>query len=137
MQADEGERTLRDAEVVINDAALRDYVHGVLCRTVGQDRCKGVRVYVMRVAAFNASMSPNGMMQVWSGLLLRASNEAELGSILGHEFAHFELRHSLFGNKKRRDAASLAAWIGVFAAGAANYGAFPDVSRCAAESGKG
>ena len=110
MEADEYERQLRDSPLVIRDESLNAYVRKVLCQTVGEDRCKSVRIYVLEVPAFNASMAANGAMAVWSGLLLRARNEAELGSVLGHEFAHFELRHSLNGFKQRRTASDIAAW---------------------------
>lgn len=123
MEADEDERVLRDSVLLMRDEGLNAYVRQVLCREVGEDRCRSVRLYIVEVPQFNASMAPNGTMRVWSGLLLRVQNEAELASVLGHEFAHFELRHSLAGIKARRDAASLAAWIGVLSAGAANIGA--------------
>lgn len=113
MMADEDERTLRDSSFVIHDPALAAYVKNVLCRAVGAERCAGTRIYVMRVAAFNASMAPNGMMQVWSGLLLRARDEAELAAVLGHEFAHFEQRHTLLGYKHRRTMSNVAAWAGL------------------------
>ena len=123
MEADEGERVLRDSSLLIRDQALSNYVKDVLCRDVGEERCNSARIYIVEVPQFNASMAPNGTMRVWTGLLLRVQNEAELASVLGHEFAHFELRHSLAGTKKERDAASLVAWIGVLGAGAATYGA--------------
>lgn len=113
MEADEDERRLRDSPSVIRDPALNAYVRGVLCRTVSEDRCKSVRIYIEQVPAFNASMSPNGTMVVWTGLLLRVRNEAELGSILGHEFGHFELRHSLKDYKNRRRGSDLMAWASV------------------------
>ena len=41
------------------------------------------RAEVVRVAEkFNANMAPNGMMQVWSGLMLRADNEAQLAGVI-------------------------------------------------------
>ena len=40
-------------------------------------------------------MAPNGMMQVWSGLLVRVVSEDELAAILGHEIAHYARAHSL------------------------------------------
>jgi Zn-dependent protease with chaperone function len=116
MDADERERMLRDSPLRIRDGNLETYVRDVLCREVGAERCKGVRVYVMEVPAFNASMMPNGCMEVWSGLLLRARNEAELAAVLGHEFGHFELRHGLMGFKQARGASDIAAWIGVLGA---------------------
>lgn len=110
MMADEDERLLRDSKFVINDPALNDYIRSVLCKAVGDDRCHGARIYVLRVAAFNASMSPNGTLQIWSGLLLRVRNEAELAAVLGHEFAHFERRHSLASYRHARSATDILAW---------------------------
>lgn len=113
MQADEAERQLRDSPLRIREGKLEAYLLDVLCREVGQDRCKGVRIYAMEVPNFNASMMPNGAMEVHSGLLLRSRNEAELAVVLGHEFAHFELRHGLNGFKNRRGASDAMAWISV------------------------
>ncbi len=113
MEADEDERRLRESRSVIRDPALNAYVRSVLCRTVGEDRCKSVRIYIDEIPAFNATMSPNGTLTVWSGLLLRVRNEAELGSILGHEFGHFELRHSLMDFKNRRSGSDLMAWASI------------------------
>lgn len=118
MQFDELERDFRNSPLVIRDEVANAYVRGVLCRTVGEDRCSSVRIYIIQVPAFNASMAPNGMMLVHSGLLLRARNEAELGSVLGHEFAHFELRHSLKQFKRDRLATDLIAWAGAIGAAA-------------------
>lgn len=113
MEADERERRLRDSTLTVRDESLNRYLNDVLCRTVGQDRCRGVRIYVVEMPAFNANMAPNGTMVVWSGMLLRVRNEAELAAVLAHEFAHFELRHSLQGYKQRRQAGDFAAWISV------------------------
>lgn len=109
MKVDEAERTLRTSPAVIRDPALNGYVRGVLCRTVGQDRCRNVRLYLVRTPQFNTTMAPNGMMEVWSGLLLRTQNEAQLAAVLGHEYTHFENRHTvmLFRQiKAKTDAAS-------------------------------
>ena len=122
MMADEDERLLRDSRWVITDEALNEYVRGVLCRTIGEDRCGSVRLYILRVPYFNASMAPNGTMRVYSGLLLRVRNEAELASVLGHEFAHFELRHTLWGFKRARTGSDLVAWTTLLGAMAASYG---------------
>jgi len=113
MEADERERRLGDSKLTVRDEALNRYLKDVLCRTVGQERCRGVRIYVFDVPAFNANMAPNGTMVVWSGTLLRVQNEAELAAILAHEFAHFELRHSLKGYKQQRRASDFAAWVAV------------------------
>lgn len=122
MVDDESERVTRDSRLVIRDEALNAYVRSVLCRAVGEARCGGVRIYILRVPVFNASMSPNGTMRIYSGLLLRMRNEAELASILGHEFAHFELRHSLEDFRRRRSSSDLLAWTAVLGTLAATYG---------------
>jgi beta-barrel assembly-enhancing protease len=113
MQMDEQERELKTSNFVMRDPAINDYVRGVFCKTVGQEQCRDVRIYVMRTPYFNANMAPNGMMQVWSGLLLRTRDEAQLAAILGHEYTHYEKRHSLllFHSAKKNLAAG--AWLGM------------------------
>lgn len=113
MISDERERYLRDSSLTVRDEALNGYLHKVLCRTVGADRCRSVRIYVQEIPAFNANMAPNGTMAVWSGFLLRTRNEAELAAVLAHEFAHFELRHGVQGFKQRRKATDVSAWLSV------------------------
>jgi predicted Zn-dependent protease len=120
MEADERERVQRDSRSLIKDPALNAYVRGVLCRTVGEDRCRSVRLYIDEVPAFNAYMTPNGAMVVWTGLLLRVRSEAELGAILGHEFGHFELRHSLKDFKSHRTGTDVMAWASILIRNSAN-----------------
>jgi predicted Zn-dependent protease len=115
-EADESERVLANSPIVIRDEALNAYVQHVLCATVGADRCKSARIYILRTPIFNASMAPNGTMRVFSGMLLRVHNEAELGAVLGHEFGHFEQRHTLAKFKAYRTGTDLLSWAAVFAA---------------------
>lgn len=112
MLADEAERKMRDSKLLVADPELNAYVRGVLCRTVGADRCGGVRIYIARVPLFNAFMMDNGTMQVWSGFLLRVRSEAELAAVLGHEFGHFEQRHGLARFQQRRTATDIMTWAG-------------------------
>lgn len=112
MQVDEAERRLQTSDFVIRDPALNAYVRGVLCREVGEEACAEARIYIMRTPYFNASMAPNGMMQVWSGLLLRMENEAQLAAVLGHEFAHYREQHSLRLFRSIREKSNAAAWLG-------------------------
>ena len=39
MQLDEHERGFRDSPLVVHDELLTRYIKGVLCKTVGDDRC--------------------------------------------------------------------------------------------------
>jgi len=114
---DEAERALRDSPQLLQDERLTTYLSGILCKTVGFDRCGATRIYVMKDHRFNASMAPNGLMIVNTGLLARVHSEAELATVLGHEFGHFELRHSLSGFRAMRKSSDWLAWLGM--AGAA------------------
>ena len=118
MEIDEAERSIRDLPGVVKDEGLNAFVRGVLCRTVGDDRCAATRIYVVQDAELNAGMYPNGAMLVNTGLLVRLHSEAELATILGHEFAHFEQRHALKQFRSRRTGSDILAWVSL--AGAAS-----------------
>lgn len=120
-QMDEEERKLAQSDLVIRDQALNAFVRKVLCDTVGPDRCGSVRPYILRVPVFNANMAPNGTMQVFTGLLLRVHSEAELGAVLGHEFGHFEARHTLERFRAARSSTDILAWAGVLGSLAPSY----------------
>ena len=105
------ETKLRRSSFLMHDVALHDYLQGVARRLAG-DHAPDVRVYPMHTPFFNASMAPNGMMQVWSGLLLRVDNEAQLAAVLGHETGHYLQRHAV---ERLRDAKSRSAF-GIFMA---------------------
>ena len=110
---DELEDKLKHSKEIVRNEALDRYIRGVLCETVGDDRCAAARIYVLRDHDFNAGMYPNGMMIVNTGLLLRMRNEAELASVLGHEFGHFEKRHAVDLFKTARSGSDFAAWTTV------------------------
>lgn len=111
--AEENERELKHSSFVVRDPAINAYVRGVLCRLVGDSECADIRIYVLRVADFNASMSANGVMIVNTGLLMRMQDEAELAAVIGHEFAHYRYRHLLLGFREARGKATLAVWLGM------------------------
>ena len=94
MQMDRVEKNLRDSGRVLQDPKLNAFLKGLTCR-LEPAYCDSIRIYVVDVPYFNATMSPNGMMQVWTGLLLRAENEAQVAFVVGHELAHYVRRHSL------------------------------------------
>ncbi len=94
MEMQDYEERLARSPLRMRDEAVNDRIQGIACR-VAADYCDDIRVYVIRNPGFNASMAPNGMMQVWSGLLTRVNSDDELAVILGHEIAHFTLAHSI------------------------------------------
>lgn len=112
MQVNERERLLKKSNFILTDENLNAYVRGVFCKTVGTNECNGVRMYLMRTPYFNASMAPNGMMEVWTGLLLRVRNEAQLAAVLSHEYTHYQKRHSLQGFKSAKKNLGAAVWLG-------------------------
>lgn len=94
MQFEQSEEDMRNSGQVEIDRELNQYVKGVVCKLEPQ-YCDDIRVYVVNAAGFNAGMTPNGAMYVWTGLLLRVENEAQMATVLAHELAHFRQRHSL------------------------------------------
>lgn len=94
MRVDKLENDIRTAPNLVRDEKLNAYVKGVLCRLTPA-YCGSLRVYIAEVPAFNAYALPNGAIVVWSGLLLRTENEAQLAFVLGHEMTHYLHRHSL------------------------------------------
>lgn len=116
-EADEAERQYKVSKLVVRDPGVNAYLHAVLCREVGAERCGAARIYLVRTPLFNAFAMPNGAIVVFTGLLLRVHDEAELAAILGHEFTHFEHRHQLYGLKNQRNAMSWGAWLTVLSIG--------------------
>ena len=94
LELEEYETAVMRSPLRIRDAALDNYVKNLVCR-IGKDYCGDFRVYVLRNPYFNASMTANGMMQVWTGALTRVGSEDELATVIGHEIAHYELAHTL------------------------------------------
>ena len=91
---DREEQRLRRSPFRIRESGLQEYLQDIACK-LGGEHCADLRVYALRSPYFNASMAPNGMMQVWSGLLLRLENEAQLAAVMAHEVGHFLHRHSV------------------------------------------
>lgn len=129
---DREERGLKTSRFVVRDVELNRYVHDIVCR-LGRDYCPDIRGYIVRTPHFNASMAPNGMMQVWTGLLLRCNDEAQLAAILGHEMGHFLRQHSIQRYRDARDKASVATFLGMglAVAGAGGVGPLVDLALVA------
>jgi len=93
MQMDNYEEKLKTSGSRLTDKNLDKYLKDILCNLT--EYCQDIRVYVQDIPYFNAFMAPNGMMVVWTGLLLRVGNEAQLAAVIGHEAGHYIRRHSL------------------------------------------
>jgi len=124
---EKAERDVSRSSYRIRDAELNAYLRGIIDRLAGDMR-DDVRLYVMRTAYFNANMAPNGMMQVWTGFLLRARDEAQVAAVLGHEIGHYMQRHGIKRLRDVRSKADVGAFIAL-AFGAAGLGSMGDLTN--------
>lgn len=130
MQFDRIEEQLRASGRVVDTPALNAYLRGIVCR-LAPGHCAHIRIYVVQTPHFNATMAPNGKMEVWTGLLLRASNEAQLAYVLGHELGHYLKRHSVQRMLDVKNKGNALAFFSLLAAGA-GVGFVGDLAQLAA-----
>jgi predicted Zn-dependent protease len=114
---DQAEKDIRNMPMIVRDPALQGYVEGVTCKVVGE-YCRDLRIYIVDVPVFNASMAPNGVTMVFTGALLRMRDESELATVLGHEFAHYKARHSLESYMTTKRTAAFLSTFGLVSFGA-------------------
>jgi predicted Zn-dependent protease len=91
---DRVEEEISGSNLLIQDKPTTDYVRGLIGR-VGGPAAKDMRIYVARIPEFNAMMFPTGFAVVFSGLLLRMRNEAQLAGVIAHESGHFLRKHQI------------------------------------------
>jgi hypothetical protein len=122
------ERDIAGSNLLIQDKALTGYL-GDLAGRVGGPAARDLRVYVAHIPEFNAFMAPTGFMVIFSGLLTRMRDEAQLSGVVAHEAGHFLRRHHVRGwrdLRRKTDAFSmLALGAGVGGAAAGVYLARP------------
>jgi predicted Zn-dependent protease len=118
---DREEARVRRSPLAVHDAALNKYLTDLTC-TLAADHCADIRVHIVRMPLFNASMAPNGMMVVWTGLLLRVENEAQLAAVIGHEMGHYLERHTVEQLRTAKDRAVLAQLFGLLGGVASTVG---------------
>lgn len=121
MKSDESEKQIQSLPQRVRDPALNAYVQGLVCK-LAADYCGDIRVYILDIPVFNASMAANGMMLVYTGLLLRCDNEAQLAFVLAHEIAHFRLRHSLDGWRRMVNTTGAIGVLAIVSGGAGVFG---------------
>ena len=117
MYMDQIESRLKTSGRVVTDPALNAYVRQIVCK-LDPVHCPDIRIYIVDTPHFNASMAPNGCMQVWTGLMLRAENEAQLAYVLAHEMAHYLRRHALQQWRVVRNTSSALAFFSLATASA-------------------
>jgi predicted Zn-dependent protease len=118
---DRVEEEVSGSNLLIKDPEIVSYVQGIIGR-VGGPAAKDMRIYVAHIPDFNAMMFPSGFSVVFSGLLLRMRNEAQLAGVIAHESGHFLRRHMIRSWRDQKRKSDLFA-IGAMVAGVAGAGA--------------
>ena len=112
---DRAEEEIAGSNLLIKDPALVSYLQGII-GSVGGPAAKDMRIYLAHVPDFNAMMFPSGFSVIFTGLLLRMRNEAQLAGVIAHESGHFLRRHMIRSWRDQRKKTDLFA-IGAMAAG--------------------
>lgn len=118
------EEEIAGSNLLITDPRITGYLREVI-GTVGGPAARDFRIYLARIPDFNAIMFPTGFAVVFTGLLLRTRNEAQLAGVIGHESGHFLRRHMIRSwrdQRRKTDIFSIAAMAaGLGGAGAGVY----------------
>jgi len=114
---DRAEEEISGSNLLIKDPELVSYLQNII-GTVGGPAAKDMRIYLAHIPDFNAMMFPSGFAVVFSGLLLRMRNEAQLAGVIAHESGHFLRRHMIRSWRDTRRKSDIFA-IGAMAAGVA------------------
>ena len=111
------EEEVAGSNLLIKDPEVLRYLQNLI-GTVGGPAAKDMRIYLARIPDFNAVMFPSGFTVIFSGLLLRMRNEAQLSGVIAHESGHFLRRHMIRMWRDMRRKTDLFA-IGAMVAGVA------------------
>ena len=118
---DRAEEEIASTNLLIQDPKLTGYLKNII-GTVGGPAAQDFRIYLARIPDFNAMMFPSGFAVVFSGLLLRMRNEAQLAGVIAHESGHFLRRHMIRSWRDERRKTDLFA-VGSMLAGIGGAGA--------------
>ncbi len=93
-QMERVEEEVAGSNLLIKDPQLIAYLQDLIGK-VGGPAAKDMRIYLARIPDYNAIMFPSGFTVIFSGLLLRMRNEAQLAAVISHESGHFLRRHMI------------------------------------------
>jgi predicted Zn-dependent protease len=120
-ETERAEEEIAGSNLLITDAKLTGYLKDII-GTVGGPAAKDFRIYLAHIPDFNAMMFPSGFAVVFTGLLLRMRNEAQLAGVIAHESGHFLRRHMIRSWRDQRRKTDIFA-IGSMLAGIGGAGA--------------
>ena len=120
-EMERAEEEIAGSNLLIQDPKLTGYLKNLI-GTVGGPAAKDFRIYLAHIPDFNAMMFPSGFAVVFTGLLLRMRNEAQLAGVIAHESGHFLRRHQIRSWRDQRRKTDIFA-IGAMMAGVGGAGA--------------
>ena len=93
--ADQIMRDVMSSDEVVSDPEITDYIQnlGMRLASNGPDKTQWFSFFVVKDNSINAFAMPGGVIGVHTGLIVAASNESELASVLGHEIGHVVQHH--------------------------------------------
>jgi len=112
---DRAEEEIAGSNLLMTDPKLTGYLKDLIGK-VGGPAARDFRIYLAHIPDFNAMMFPTGFAVVFSGLLLRMRNEAQLAGVIAHESGHFLRRHMIRSWRDQRRKTDIFA-IAAMAAG--------------------
>ena len=113
------EQEIAGSNLIIRDRRVTSWLGNIVER-IGGPAARDLRIYLVRVPEFNAFVAPTGFMVVFSGLLTRMRDEAQLSAVIAHEAGHFLRRHHI---RRWRDLRRRTDLLAIFAMGAGAGGA--------------
>ena len=119
-QMERVEEEVAGSNLLIDDPELNSYLKNLIA-SVGGPAAQDFRIYLAHIPEFNAVMFPSGFAVIFSGLLLRMRNEAQLAGVIAHESGHFLRRHMIRSWRDMRRKSDIFA-IGAMVAGVAGAG---------------
>lgn len=120
-EMERAEEEIAGSNLLMKDPKLTSYLQGIIGK-VGGPAARDFRIYLAHIPDFNAMMFPSGFAVVFSGLLLRMRNEAQLAGVIAHESGHFLRRHMIRSWRDQRKKTDLFA-VGAMLAGLGGAGA--------------
>ena len=107
---------------IVNDPVISEYVNRIGQNLVRNSDAKvPFTIKVIDGEEVNAFALPGGFFFVYTGLIMKADNEAELAGVMSHEIAHVAARHGT-RQATRGEIANLASIPLIFMGGWAGYG---------------
>lgn len=108
-------RDIRQQGLLVEDPEIADYLNqlGDRLGATGPAAGYSFEFFAVRDTTMNAFAVPGGFIGVHTGLIIAASNESELASVLAHEMGHVTQRHiaRMLAQSRQSSVVSLAAAV--------------------------